>query len=196
MTTPAKLAEITALLKDLPILETERLLLRKLSMHDAEDMYEYAIDPEIASRGLWLPFHSLEDSLADLSETLEMYAKGELPSWAIVHKADNKMIGRCGLQRYSPTHFRAELSYAMNRHYWGQGYMTEAARRLVQFGFEVMELNRIEAVVLPENIGSIRVLQKVGMSFEGVRREHTFIRGKFDDLQMYSILRPEWAGPK
>ncbi|TBR59662.1 hypothetical protein B4U84_01675 [Westiellopsis prolifica IICB1] len=81
------------MLKQLPTLETERLILRKLCMQDAVDMYEYASDPEIATLGLWLPFHSIEDSLKDLTKVIEAYDKGEIFAWAIELKNENKMIG-------------------------------------------------------------------------------------------------------
>jgi ribosomal-protein-alanine N-acetyltransferase len=188
-----KLPEITATLRDLPSLETKRLLLRKLRLEDAEDMLEYAVDPEIAGLGLWLPFHTLADSQTDLADTLERYNKGDLVDWAIVLKAENKMIGRAGLHPISLSNARAEVGYASNRKYWGQGYMTEAIEEIITFGFQRLYLNRIEALILPENSASMRVAEKVGMKFEGLRRECTYIRGKFDDLRMYSILRQEWV---
>lgn len=184
--------ELEALLKDLPALETERLLLRKLRMEDAGDMYEYAIDPEIASMGMWEPFHSLEDSLQDLTETLEGYAKGTLLSWAIEYKAEQKMIGRVSLMPFSRRNLRAEIGYAMNRQYWGKGLMSEALRRLIQFAFTDLGLNRVEAAVFPDNPRSIAVLEKAGLKLEGVRRESTFRDGQFVDVNLYSLLKREW----
>ncbi len=187
-------AELDKILLDLPALETERLLLRKLHLEDAEDMFEYAVDPELAGLGMWLPFHTIEDSRADLEETLRNYAKGELVDWAIVLKAEAKMIGRAGLGRYSPRNYRAELGYALNRRYWGKGYMTEAAQVIMAFGFGALGLHRIEANVLSENSASIHILEKLGMQYEGVKREATFVRNRFDDVKLYAILSREWAG--
>jgi ribosomal-protein-alanine N-acetyltransferase len=181
------------MLKDLPTLETERLILRKLTLDDAQDMFEYAQDTEIARLGLWDPFYVLQDSVNDINEALEGYASGKMITWAMEHKEDQKMIGRLGFGQYQPADSRADVGYAMNRRYWGKGYATEAIRRVVRFGFEVMNLNRIGAVVLPENIASIRVLEKAGLKFEGVRREFAFIGGKYYDLHCYSILKREWA---
>ncbi|TFI54231.1 N-acetyltransferase [Mastigocladus laminosus UU774] len=112
--------------------------------------------------------------------------------WAIELKNENKMIGRIGLGDYNLKNARAELGYASNRRYWGKGLMTEAVKQIIDFSFINLGMNRIEAVCLPENITSIRVLQKVGMQFEGVKREYTFVRGKFDDLNSYSLLKREW----
>jgi [ribosomal protein S5]-alanine N-acetyltransferase len=180
-------------LKNLPTLETDRLILRKLRLEDAEDMFEYAQDTEIARLGLWQPFYTLQDSIDDLNAVLEGYAQGNMMTWAMEHKEDRKMIGRTVLGHYEPGDSRADLGYAMNRRYWGKGYATEAIRGLVKFGFETMQLNRVGAVVLPENIASIRVLEKAGLKFEGVRREFAFIGGKYYDLHCYSILKREWA---
>lgn len=179
-------------IKELPVLETPRLILRKLTMADAEDMYEYACDREIALNGLWLPFETMQDSIDDVEETLEGYASGDLLDWAVEHKADRKMIGRLGLHSYHLRDARADLGYAYNRSYWRQGYATEAGRKVLEFAFEVLKLNRVSASVLPDNVGSLGVLKNLGMQFEGVRREFTTLRGKPEDLHSYSILRREW----
>ena len=179
-------------IQDLVTLETPRLILRKLRLEDAEDMFEYAQDRELGLRGLWLPYTQLQESIDDIAETIEGYAKGNLWDWAIEHWADRKMIGRLGLHAYHAKDNRADLGYALNRVYWGQGYGTEAVRAVVDFGFGVLNLHRIGASVLADNSGSIRVLTKIGMRFEGVKRDFTAIRGKHEDLHSYSILRPEW----
>jgi ribosomal-protein-alanine N-acetyltransferase len=81
------------------------------------------------------------------------------------------------------------------RRLWNQGLMTEAVREIVRFGFERMNLNRIEARCKIANVGSARVMEKVGLSFEGVLREHQYAKGVFEDLKLYSILRSEWQPP-
>lgn len=176
----------------IPMLETCRLLLRPLRIEDAQDMLEYARDSEIAGLGLWPPLRTIEECVADLAEAIESCARGETWAWALEHKASRRMIGRCDLLHYSPRNARAELGYAMNRRYWGHGYMTEAAEAVVAFGFEYLRLHRIEAICLPENAASLRVLEKLGMRREGTKREATFVRGVFDDLHMYALLRQEW----
>jgi [ribosomal protein S5]-alanine N-acetyltransferase len=173
-------------------LETPRLILRKLRLDDAEDMFEYAQDRELGLQGLWLPYTLLQESIDDLAEAVEGYAKGNLWDWAIEHRAERKMIGRLGLHGYHKLDNRADLGYALNRAYWGQGYGTEAAQEVIDFGFGVLNLHRIGASVLADNNGSIKVLTKIGMRFEGVKRDFTAIRGKHEDLHSYSILRLEW----
>ena len=179
----------------IPVLETERLILRPLKIEDFEDYYEYANDPETAYLGLWQPYLSREDARADLEGLIREYQTERFFWWALEEKTDHKLIGRCELGAYSRFHSRAEVSYALNRLYWRKGYISEAIKQVIQYGFEVLNLNRISAVCLPENKGSQRVLEKAGMILEGVMRQHTFVHGKFDDLNLYSLLREEWIHP-
>ncbi|HEX8599370.1 MAG TPA: GNAT family protein [Chloroflexia bacterium] len=180
------------ILRDLPDIETERLVLRKLRMEDAEDMFEYGRDQEIAFRGLWPPLQSLEESRADLAEAQEGYAAGSEISWAIEHREDRRMIGRIGLGPYSRMNRRAEIGYAMNRSYWGRGLATEAVRGVLGFAFRNMGLNRVQAIVLPDNIGSMRVLEKAGMQREGLLRKYQYVLGDYWDVYMYGVLRSDW----
>ena len=110
----------------------------------------------------------------------------------MIHKADNKLIGTYGFLNWFPKHARAELAYALARKYWGRNYTTEAARGVVDFGFRIMQLHRIEARCRIENVASARVMEKLGMKFEGVLRGYLFIKGAHHDFKLYSILRREW----
>jgi len=176
----------------LPILETENLILRQLTLDDAQDQLEYAQDDEIAGFGLWLPEKTLQENIDDIQEAIKYYATGTNFTWAVEHRNDRKMIGRLSLGAVHEGGFRAELGYAYNRLYWGNGYATEAARAVLQFGFDHLKLHRVGATVLPDNTGSIRVLEKLGFQREGVRRQAYSLRGPYEDLLCYSILAPEW----
>src|SRR5215210_2564555 len=177
---------------NLPNIETERLLLRKMRIEDAQDLFEYARDQDVARYTTWAPHSSVEDSKAYLRRIMDLYAAREVSEWGLVHKADARLIGTCGFIDWTPYHARAEVGYAMSQRYWGQGIMTEAVREVIRFGFEVMMLNRVEARCIVANIGSARVMEKCGMSYEGILREHMYAKGHYDDLKMYSILRKEW----
>ena len=186
------LPRIEDVFSDLPTLETERLVLRKMRLDDAEDLFEYACDPEVSIYTTWSPHQSVQDSQEFLLRILSLYESGHLADWGIEHKADGKFIGTCGFAVWEPYHSKAEIGYAMSRQYWGQGLMTEAARRVIDFGFENMQLNRVEARCMVENIGSARVMEKSGMTYEGILREHMYAKGRYNDLKIYSILRREW----
>ena len=177
---------------DLPTLHTERLILRKMRLEDAEDLFEYTSDPEVAKYVTWEPHKSIEDSINFLNSVLTKYNKKEVSEWGIVYKENNKLIGTCGYGLWVPKHSLAEIAYAMGREYWGKGLMTEAIKEVIRFGFEKMDLNKIYARCFVENIGSYKVLEKAGMKFEGILREQMFIKGRFRDLKLYSILRREY----
>lgn len=103
-----------------------------------------------------------------------------------------KIIGAIGLKNWSLQHSRAEVGYVLAREYWGKGYVTEALNAVLAFGFSEMELHRIEAKAVPENRGSTRVMEKAGMKFEGLLRDHQFVKGAYQSLNLYSILKHDF----
>jgi ribosomal-protein-alanine N-acetyltransferase len=180
------------ILAHLPTIETERLLLRKITLSDASDMFEYASNPEVSEYTMWSTHTSIEDTKYFLQSLTKMYKRRELVDWGIVHKAEKKFIGTCGFVEWSMTHSRAEIGYALSRRYWGEGYMSEAVNAVIEFGFREMLLNRIMARCEVNNIASARVMEKVGMQLEGILRQHLFVKGRYWDLKIYSILREEF----
>ncbi len=178
---------------DLPELETERLLLRRMRPDDAEAMFAYASDPEVTRYVLWETHHSIEDSEGFLRLATEGYERGDFGGWGVVLKSSGAFVGTCGLDAgYAPEHARAELGYVLSREHWGRGLMTEAVRAVIAFGFGRLELNRIEARCITENAASARVMEKAGMTCEGTLREREFIKGAYRDMKLYSILRREY----
>jgi ribosomal-protein-alanine N-acetyltransferase len=179
--------------KDLPTLETERLILRKINLKDAADIFQYASDPLLTKHTLWATHTSIEDSKYFIEAVMLEYRKHLPTSWGIEHKRDSKLIGTCGFIYWDRHDSRAEIGYALSRQYWGQGYMTEAVQAIIDVGFCQMNLNRIEARCNLANKASAQVMEKVGMKFEGILRKHIFAKGVYCDLKMYSLLREEWA---
>lgn len=180
------------ILANLPTIETERLLLRKITLNDASDMFEYGSDPQVSEYTTWSTHTSIEDTKYFIRSLLKMYKRRELVDWGIVHKAEKKFIGTCGYVEWSMTHSRAEMGYAISRKYWNQGYMSEAVNAIMEFGFREMLLNRIQAKCKVSNIGSARVMEKVGMQLEGILRQQIFVKGEYWDLKIYSILREDF----
>jgi [ribosomal protein S5]-alanine N-acetyltransferase len=180
---------------DLPELETERLLLRKMHLDDAEAMFAYASDPEVTRYVLFETHRSVEDSNAFLRLAVEGYERGDFGGWGIVLKDSGAFVGTCGADvDYAPEHARAELGYVLSREHWGKGLMTEAVQAVIRFGFGRMELIRIQARCIAENTDSARVMEKAGMTYEGTLRESEFIKGAYRDMKIYSILRREFPG--
>jgi ribosomal-protein-alanine N-acetyltransferase len=182
--------EVKDVFEDLPVLETERLVLRKLEMDDLADIFSYACDPEVAKYTSWTAHKTNNDTSAFLNYVLDLYKKGEVAPWGVVR--ERKVIGTCGFVGWDLDHSRAEIGYALSRKYWGRGLMTEAVVRIINFGFRTMQLNRIQARCEAANIASARVMEKAGMRFEGVLREHEYSKGRYLDIVICSILRREW----
>lgn len=186
--------KIGEVLKDLPTLETDRLILRKMTPDDAEAVFAYASDSEVSRYVLWETHRSIEDSRAFLDLTTSKYESGGEPDWGIVYKGDHHFVGTCGIVSWEPYHARAELGYALSRDYWGRGLMAEAVRAIISFGFKKMNLNRIEARCIAENVASARVMEKAGMLYEGTLRQRELVKGEHRDMKVYSILRDEYGG--
>ena len=191
---------------DLRDLETERLLLRRMRMEDIPDVFEYASDPEVARFTTWEAHKSISDSEQFVTWVVNAYANPHGEGWAargyanpesssftwgIVLKESGKLIGTIGIS-VNHRDARAEIGYAIGRPCWGRGLTTEAVQVVIKYAFEELGLNRIEARCDPENIGSARVMEKSGMTFEGVLRAQMFVKGRYDDLKIYSILRREY----
>ncbi|MDP8227452.1 MAG: GNAT family protein [Candidatus Celaenobacter polaris] len=184
--------KIEDIFSNIPILCTKSLILKKMTLKDAEDLFEYASDPEVTKYITWAPHKSIDDSIDFLKSVLRRYENNEVSEWGIVYKENNKFIGTCGYVLWVPVHSLAEIAFALSGEYWGKGLMTEAVKEVIKYGFEKMNLNRIYARCFMENIGSQKVLEKVGMKFEGILREQMFIKSKFSDMKIYSILRKEY----
>src|SRR5438477_4406706 len=181
-----------SIFRDIPKLETERLILRKHSMRDVNDIFEYASVPEIAKYVMWEHHRSVADSLHFLRAVIQQYQNGVPSPWGIVYKENNKIIGTAGYHIWNPAHRRAEIGYALSPSYWNKGIMTEALEAMLKFGFEHLDLNRIEAMCKVENTASERVMQKCRMKFEGTLREQMYVKEEFHNLNLYSILKSEF----
>ncbi|MGG3556601.1 GNAT family protein [Peribacillus frigoritolerans] len=176
---------------ELPTLTTDRLLLRKFAVGDAEDMFEYASEPVVSRFVPWEPHNTIQDTYEFLNLIHKQYQEGKIAPWAIEFKQTKKVIGTIDFVAWSPIHSRAEIGFILSKDHWGKGIILEAATKVIEFGFNKMKLNRIEAPCMVENIQSQRVLQKMGMKLEGISREKYFIKGKYRDMAMYSVLRNE-----
>lgn len=178
---------------DLPALETARLALRKLRLDDAADLFAYARDPEVARYTSWPAHRTVADAEAFLERVVPRYGTPAGLSWGIVRRGEDRLIGTIGLGDWQPQHARAEVMFALARPHWGRGYMPEAARAVLVYGFMALGLNRVLGMCVVANAASARVMEKVGLRYEGTLREYTYFKGQYDDLKVYAILRADWA---
>lgn len=176
----------------MPTLETPRLRLRKLNMRDAQDIFDYSQDPQVARFVLWEAQTSLSDARSYIRYMLRKYRLGEPASWGIEWKETQKIIGTIGFMWIQRDNAAAEVGYSLSRAYWNRGIMTEALREILRYGFRSMNLNRIEAQHETENPASGAVMRKCGMQREGTLRQRLLNKGKFVDVELYAILRRDF----
>ena len=183
---------IEKIYSDLPILETERLILRKVTKEDIEDMYLYGSDEEVSKYVTWNTYETIADTKGFVEFVLNKYENKQVSPWGIEYKENGKFIGTIDFVWWQPDHKIAEIGYVISKDYWGKGLTTEVAKELVKFGFEEMDLVRVQARCDVENIASARVMEKAGMTFEGIIRKGIFVKGEHRDLKMYSILKEKF----
>lgn len=184
--------KVYKLFKHIPTLKTERLTLRKMKVTDAADMYEYSKDPNVTKYLLWESHADISQSLEYLRFLQDKYRAGNFYDWAIVFRENNKMVGTCGFTTLDFSNNSAEVGYVLNRQYWGNGIAPEALNAVIRFGFLELNLHRIEARYMAENLQSRRVMEKCGMTFEGIKRSSMFVKDNYRDIGSCSILSDEY----
>ena len=186
--------DICKIFANIPTVKTDRLILRKISGDDVEDMYEYSCDAHVTEYLTWSPHPDKTYTLEYVSYLQSRYRTGDFYDWAVVLKDTGKMIGTCGFTRFDYANNSAEIGYVLNPAYHGQGIATEAVLATLDFGFSRLGLNRIEGKFMVENGASRRVMEKCSMTFEGVRREGMLIKGRYRNVGVCSILKKEYSG--
>lgn len=171
-----------------PNLETDRLILRRLSAEDVLEIFALRSNKEVMK---YIPrplVKTMDDAMAHIAMIDEKIEKNEGINWAITLKDNPKLIGIIGHYRIKPEHFRAEIGYMLLPEYHGQGILSEAIKEVVNYGFEIMKLHSIEAIIDPENHASEKVLQKNGFVKEAHLKENEYYEGIFLDTVIYSKL--------
>jgi len=176
-------------------IETERLILRDWNVDDVDDLYDYAKNPNVGPHGGWKPHESKTESL-EIMQTLFI---NKYDSWAIVYKENGRVIGSIGyeLDTKRPDTNCKELGYAMGEDYWGKGIMTEAAKAVICYGFEELELDMVSIYRNPQNARSGRVIEKCGFVYEGtLRQAYKIYDGTIRDVACYSMTKEEYRKGK
>ena len=171
-----------------PNLETERLLLRRVNSNDVKEIFALRSNPETMK---YIPrplVKTDEDALEHIAMIDSKIDSNEGINWAITLKNNPKLIGVIGHYRIKPENYRAELGYMLLPEYHGKGIVSEAVKEAVKYGFQVMKLNSLEAIIDPDNHASAKVLEKNGFVKEAHLRENEFFEGRFLDTVIYSIL--------
>lgn len=174
------------------VIRTKRLILRDFNETDWQAVHGYASDPEVVRYMDWGP-NTEEETKVFIRRSISHQKEKPRRNYtlAIILKAEDRLIGSCGLHVANPDNREGWLGYCLNRHFWGQGYATETAKALLRFGFQQLGLHRIYATCDPANIASVHVLEKIGMQREGHLREHKWAKGRWRDSLLYAILDSE-----
>ncbi len=187
---------ICRIFSQMPELYTPRLTLRAMRVSDADDMFRYASRRDVTEYLLWSP-HPTRTYTADYLRYIRgRYRLGEFYDWAVVERASGHMIGTCGFTKLELPHNSGEIGYVLNPEYHGMGYGTEAAERVLRFGFEELGLHRIEAKFMEGNEASRHVMEKLGMTFEGYRRDGMLVKQRYRTIGICSVLREEYEQQK
>ncbi len=175
-----------------PSLKTGRLIMRPFDISDASEVQRMAGDRAVADTTSNIP-HPYEDGMAEewINSHPQEFKDEKGCTFAITIKDTSQLAGAIGL-KITQAHERAELGYWIGREYWGNGYCTEAAQSLIEYGFSILGINRIEATYMMRNPASGRVMQKLGMKHEGCLRSYVIKWDAFEDAGIYAILRGDW----
>ena len=171
-----------------PNLETERLVLRRVDANDINEIFALRSNPETMK---YIPrplVKTDEDALEHIAMIDSKIDSNEGINWAITLKDNPKLIGVIGHYRIKPENYRAELGYMLLPEYHGKGIVSEAVKEAVKYGFQVIKLNSLEAIIDPDNHASAKVLEKNGFVKEAHLKEYEFFEGRFLDTVIYSIL--------
>lgn len=178
---------------EFPKQETERLILREMTLDDLKFYFRHFNIKEIIEGCCFPGPKDLEAAKEELAlYCINPFKESREVRWGIIMKGANKLIGTCGLYDWKKTSQSAEIRYDLDPACWGRGIMTEALKALLSFGFEKMRLNRIQAVIDSKNKRSIRLVQGLGFKKEGVLRQRSYFNGQFRDDVIFSLLKEEW----
>nr|WP_199000480.1 GNAT family N-acetyltransferase [Flavobacterium sp. ASV13] len=174
-----------------PVLDTERLLLRRITDDDVNEVFELRSNPETMK---YIPrplVKNSEDALEHIAMIEDKIITNMGINWGITLKDNSKLLGIIGYYRLQPENYRAEIGYILLPEFHGKGIIPEAVNRLITYGFEDLNLHSIEAIIDPENYASEKVLQKCGFVKEAHLKESDFYEGRFLDKVIYSLLEPK-----
>ena len=170
--------------------------LREQTINDYQDFFEYFSDPETSKYILSTIPKTLDEAKQEIQYWINLYQRRMSIYWAIADKNTDKMIGAIGFNDWNRYNNRAEISYDLNRIYWKKGIMSVAMEKILEFGFNKIGINRIQASTLTENKASWKLLKKFKFKHEGSLKQYRFHNNRFYDIQMYALTKDDYNGHK
>lgn len=169
-------------------IKSPRLLLRKMSIPDTKELFEIWSDSEV-TKHMNIENFTHMDQVKEMVQLFEKLSENnEAIRYTIIELESNKIIGTCGFNYVDFNNSKVEISYDLHKSYWGQGYAKEAITHLIQYAFDDLGINRIEAKIEPENTYSIQLIEKLNFTYEGTLRQSERSKGRYIDLKIYSKL--------
>jgi len=173
------------------VLETERLLLREVTLDDLPLLSTYFKKIQNAASSTWTAHATEEETKKEILNIIEAYREGKTAHWAVCNKETGVIMGLGGIFGYIPAHHRATMGWWFDCQFWGNGYATELGRACAEYGMKYLHLNRIDSVVRVDNIASRKVLEKIGMSLSACFRQYWKIKGELLSHYQFVILKKD-----
>ncbi|KAA0549938.1 GNAT family N-acetyltransferase [Bacillus sp. BGMRC 2118] len=175
-----------------PVLTTDRLQLRRITLEDKENVFAYFSD-DLVTRYFGIDnFTKMEEAEAIINAFNNGFEQKQAIRWGIALKETDELIGSIGFHNISKNNARVEVGYEITRKEWNKGYATEALKAVINFLFNDACFNRIGATIRPENEASKQLVRKLGFQEEGTLQDYQFTRGNFHDLMMFSLLKKNY----
>lgn len=168
-------------------------MLRPVTESDGAGLFDIFNDDQVTEHYAWERFTSLAQAQELAASTAEQIRRGEALRWGLVPHGQTQIIGTCGYTRWIRDHHFAILGYDLARRFWRQGLMSEAVSAVLRLGFDEMDLNRVEALVMTGNTASAAVLRRMGFAHEGEMRERALHRGSYRNVQVFGLTRADWV---
>lgn len=179
-----------------PVLGTKRLILNQLSLMDVDRVVECVSVPEIAEFTLNIPHpYTRDHAITWIESSHEAFKLRSAYIFALRDKVSRQVLGAMGVH-VNKTHQRAEIGYWVAKPLWNKGYASEALKEIIRFGMEDLKLNKLYATYAVKNPASGRVMEKSGMNYEGIMKQHIFRDGVFHDIKQYCITQDEYEKQK
>jgi len=183
----------------IPRLETERLKLRAIFPADANEIFALLSDPKVTLHHEMEPLASIQQAHAMIDNFTNWFQRNQAVRWGILRKDTDEMIGTCCFDTFHLKFQSVNLGYNLRPDCWGNGFATEAIHKIIELAFTqgiAGPVNRIQAITVPENIASEKVLTKLGFSKEGLMRHYGFWKGEFRDMNLFSLLKSDIGDAK
>lgn len=178
--------------RNIPMLETRRLILRKILPQDEDDMFEYSRDPETSKFLLWEPHTSRSYTRAHIRYLQDAYNRASFFDWALIEKESGKMIGTCGFTEIYEREKRAEVGYVIAPSFHRRGFAPEALEKVMEYGFLTLGLSKLSGRFMEENEASRKILERFGFQNDTTKNESIYKRGKKQKILTFSLTKEQY----